>query len=79
MKKRSAAQIILRWLIQRDVVAIPKTVRKERIVENFDIFDFELGGEDMQKIATLDMKESSFFSHRDPETVKRVSGVKLDI
>ena len=67
---KSVAQVILRWLLQRGVVAIPKSVRKERIVENFDIFDFELGAEDMAAIGTLDTKTSSFFDHRDPAMVK---------
>jgi 2,5-diketo-D-gluconate reductase A len=76
---KSVAQVILRWLTQRGVVAIPKSVRKERIVENFDIFDFELNMEDMEKIAALDTKESLFFSHRDPEMVKWIGTRKLDI
>jgi 2,5-diketo-D-gluconate reductase A len=76
---KSVAQLILRWLTQRGVVAIPKSVRKERIVENFDIFDFELSMEDMEKIAALDTKESLFFSHRDPEMVKWIGTRKLDI
>jgi len=67
---KSVAQVILRWLTQRGIVAIPKSVHKERIVENFQIFDFELDQEDMNKIATLDTKQSLFFSHRDPEMVK---------
>jgi 2,5-diketo-D-gluconate reductase A len=68
--KKTVAQIILRWLIQRGIVAIPKSVRKERIEENFDVFDVELSPEDMEAIATLDRKESSFFDHRDPAMVK---------
>jgi 2,5-diketo-D-gluconate reductase A len=76
---KSVAQVILRWLTQRGVVAIPKSVRKERIIENFNIFDFELSQEDMEKIAALDTKESLFFSHRDPEMVKWISTRKLDI
>jgi diketogulonate reductase-like aldo/keto reductase len=76
---KTVAQVILRWLTQRGVVVIPKSVRKERIVENFDIFDFELSSEDMDAIISLDMKVSSFFDHRDPELVKRLGTVKLDI
>jgi 2,5-diketo-D-gluconate reductase A len=69
---KSVAQVVLRWLTQRGVVAIPKSVRQERIVENFNIFDFELSPEDMDAIATLDTKTSLFFDHRDPEVVKRL-------
>lgn len=76
---RSAAQIVLRWLTQRGVVAIPKSVHKERIVENFNVFDFELTQEDMEQIAALDTKESCFFSHRDPAMVKWLCGVRYDI
>lgn len=76
---KSVAQVILRWLTQRGVVAIPKSVRQERISENFNIFDFELGLEDMDRIAALDTKESLFFSHRDPEMVKWIGTRKLDI
>lgn len=70
---KSVAQVILRWLTQRGVVVIPKSVRKERIIDNFNIFDFELGEEDMLSIATLDTRTSSFFDHRDPEMVIRLS------
>lgn len=76
---KSVAQVVLRWLVQRDVVVIPKSVRKERISENFDIFDFELSHEDMESIALLDTKQSLFFSHRDPEMVKWIGNRKLDI
>jgi 2,5-diketo-D-gluconate reductase A len=77
--KKSVAQVILRWLTQRGVVVLSKSVHKERIVENFNIFDFELTSQDMSAIAMLDTKTSSFFDHRDPEAVKRLSSVKLDI
>ncbi|SFR16547.1 aldo/keto reductase [Desulfoscipio geothermicus] len=76
---KSVAQVVLRWLTQRGVVAIPKSVHKERIIENFNIFDFELSQEDMERIATLDTKKSCFFSHNDPEIVKWLSSVKYDI
>jgi 2,5-diketo-D-gluconate reductase A len=71
--RKSVAQVIVRWLTQRGVVAIPKSVRKERMAENFAIFDFELSAEDMTAIASLDTKESLFFDHRDPEKVKWLS------
>lgn len=67
---KTAAQVILRWDMQRNVVAIPKSTHIERMEQNFDIFDFELSEEDMEKIATLDKKQSSFFSHYDPKMVE---------
>jgi len=73
---KSVAQIILRWLIQRGVVAIPKSVHKSRMAENFNIFDFQLSSEDMEEIATLDRKKSSFFDHRDLEFVKWLGTTK---
>ncbi|HEX8100613.1 MAG TPA: aldo/keto reductase, partial [Actinomycetota bacterium] len=73
---KTVAQVILRWLTQRGVVAIPKSVWKERIVENFQIFDFELSAEDMAAIASLDTKQSAFFDHRDPEIVKMIGTAK---
>jgi len=76
---KSVAQVILRWLTQREVVVIPKSVRKERMVENFNIFDFELGQEDMEAMTALDTKQSLFFSHRDPVMVKSLGTRKLDI
>ena len=72
---RSVAQVVLRWLIQRDVVVIPKSVHRERMVENFDVFGFELSDADMEGIASLDRGESSFFDHRDPEMVNRLSAM----
>lgn len=76
---RSIAQIVLRWLTQRGIVVIPKSVQKERIRENFNIFNFELGTGDMEAIGTLDMKTSSFFDHKDPEIIKWLGSRKLDI
>jgi len=76
---KSNAQVILRWLTQRGIVAIPKSVRKERIEENFNIFDFELSIEDLKAIKSLDTKTSSFFDHRDPEIIKWMGSRKLDI
>ncbi len=73
---KTVAQIILRWLTQRGVVAIPKSVHKERIVENFDVFDVELTPADMAVIAALDTKKSSFFDHRDPAIVKMLGEAK---
>lgn len=67
---KSVAQVILRWEIQRGIVVIPKSVRKERMQQNFDVFDFTLSDEDMKVMATLDRKESSFFSHYDPNIVE---------
>lgn len=70
---KSIAQVIVRWLTQRGVVAIPKSVRKERMLENFNVFDFKLSSEDMEAIKTLDMNTSAFFDHRDPNMVKWLS------
>lgn len=67
---KSVAQVVLRWLIQREVAVIPKSVKKERLIENIDVFDFELSGKDMSDIQALDTKESLFFSHRDPAIIK---------
>ena len=70
---RTVAQVILRWLTQRGVVAIPKSVRRERMEENFQVFDFDLTPEDMDAIAKLETGASSFFDHRDPNMVKLLS------
>jgi 2,5-diketo-D-gluconate reductase A len=75
---KSAAQVVLRWLIQREVVAIPKSVHDERIAENFDVFDFELTSDEMEAISELDKDESQFFDHRDPEIVKRLGEAERD-
>ncbi len=74
---KSVAQVVLRWLSQRGIVAIPKSVRKERMAENFAIFDFELDQDDVAAIAGLDRKASSFFDHRDPAMVKWLGTRKL--
>ena len=76
---KSVAQVVLRWLAQRGVVAIPKSVRKERIEENFNIFDFELSADDMGAISTLHQKTSLFFDHRDPAMVKWLGERKLAV
>lgn len=74
---KSTAQVILRWLIQRNVVVIPKSVHKERMIENFNIFDFELSADDMDKIKSMDTEKSLFFSHSDIELVKLLFSIKV--
>lgn len=76
---KSVAQVVLRWLIQRGVVVIPKSVHKERIIENMQVFDFNLTDDDMKAISLLDTKKSLFLDHRDPETAKWLGTVKFDI
>lgn len=73
---KTVAQVILRWLTQRNIVVIPKSVRKDRMAENFDIFNFELTQEDMDAIRQLDVGTSLFFDHRDPAMVKFLSEAK---
>ncbi len=67
---KTAAQVMLRWNLQRGVVVIPKSVHKERMEQNLDVFDFELTAQEMAQIAALDTKTSSFFSHADPKMVQ---------
>lgn len=74
---KSVAQVILRWLTQRGVVVIPKSVRKERIKENFDVFDFRLNNEDMEAIQTLDTGTSLFLDHRDPEVARMLGTLRF--
>lgn len=76
---KSIAQVVLRWLIQRGIVVIPKTVSKERMVQNFDVFSFELSTEDMEQIKTLDSATSQFFDHRDPAMVKWLGERKMNL
>jgi 2,5-diketo-D-gluconate reductase A len=71
---KSVAQVVLRWLTQRGVVAIPKSVKPERMAENIDIFDFQLTDEEMASIATMDTGASLFFDHRDPAMVAWLNG-----
>ena len=66
---KSVAQVVLRWLIQRGIVAIPKSVRRERMEQNLDVFDFTLTDDEMTRIASMDTASSLFFDHRDPAMV----------
>lgn len=75
---KSVAQVVLRWLTQRGVVAIPKSVRPERMAENIDVFDFELTDEQMAAVAALDTGSSLFFDHRDPVMVNRLGTHRLE-
>ncbi len=74
---KTIAQVVVRWLTQRGIVAIPKSVRKERMAENFNSFDFQLNTEEMEAIKTLDTNASAFFDHRDPKMVKWLGERKL--
>jgi len=76
---KSVAQVILRWLVQRDVVVIPKTVSKERMIENFNVFDFQLDEQDMELIKSIDTGATAFLDHRDPEVAKWLGTVKFEI
>ncbi|MEW9873591.1 aldo/keto reductase [Arthrobacter sp. HS15c] len=75
---KSVAQVVLRWLIQRDVVVIPKSVRPDRMAENLDVFNFELTDEEMNLIAALDTETSLFFDHRDPKMVSFLGQRRVD-
>ncbi|MEV6689133.1 aldo/keto reductase [Streptomyces sp. NPDC051130] len=74
---KSVPQVVLRWLVQREVVVIPKSVRADRMAENFDVFDFALTEADMARIAGMDTGRSLFFDHRDPAVVSRLGTARL--
>ncbi|WP_269934631.1 aldo/keto reductase [Serratia liquefaciens] len=76
---KSVGQVVLRWIYQRDIISLAKSVRMERIEENINILDFELSEEEMEKITALDTATSAFFSHRDPAMVEWLTGRKLDV
>ena len=76
---KSVGQVVLRWIYQRGIVSLAKSVRKERMEENINILDFELSPEDMLQITALDTATSAFFSHRDPAMVEWLTGRKLDV
>jgi diketogulonate reductase-like aldo/keto reductase len=77
--KKSVAQVILRWLVQRGIIALAKSTRKERMIENISVFDFELSAKDMAAMTTLDTKTSCFFDHRNPDMVKWLGNRKLNV
>ncbi|MFC6171856.1 aldo/keto reductase [Loigolactobacillus jiayinensis] len=74
---KTTGQVILRWLLQRGITVIPKSVHQQRMAENFDVFDFELSAADMATMAGLDKGESQFFDHRDPVTIEQIFGSSL--
>lgn len=74
---KTVGQVILRWLLQRGITVIPKTVHAARMQENIDVFDFELSAAEMQTIASLDQQTSQFFDHRDPVTIEQIFGASL--
>ncbi|GAA1598731.1 aldo/keto reductase [Kribbella hippodromi] len=75
---KSVAQVVLRWLVQRDVVVIPKSVRPDRMAQNLDIFGFTLTDDELKQIAALDTGDSQFFDHRDPAMVISLGGLRID-
>ncbi|END9090884.1 aldo/keto reductase [Yersinia enterocolitica] len=76
---KSVGQVVLRWIFQRGIVSLAKSVRKERMTENINVLDFELNHEEMLQITALDTATSAFFSHRDPAMVEWLTGRKLDV
>jgi diketogulonate reductase-like aldo/keto reductase len=75
---KSVAQVIIRWLVEQEVVVLAKSVKPERMRENFNVFDFNLSDEEKKQIATLEQGESQFFSHADPEMIRWMAGRKLN-
>lgn len=76
---KSVAQVALRWQLQREIVCIPKSVKRERMEQNFDVFDFTLSDDEMAQIAALDEHESTFFRHHDPKTVEMICGLARNV
>lgn len=76
---KSVAQVALRWLTQRGVVCIPKSTHKERMAENFHVFDFQLSTEEMERIKSLDLGTTAFYSHDNPNDVERLNGIRYNI
>lgn len=76
---KSIAQVVIRWLVERDIVVLAKSVNPERMKQNLDIFDFELTDEDKAQITTLDSNDSQFFSHADPDMIKALTSRRLDV
>ena len=76
---KSVAQVVLRWLLQRGIVCIPKSTKKERMEQNLDVFDFELNGDDMALIAALDTNTRAFFDHRDPAAIERLTNLVRNV
>ena len=74
---KSTGQVILRWLLQRGITVIPKSVHPQRMAENINVFDFDLSADDMKTMASLDKGESQFFDHRDPVTIEQIFGSSL--
>lgn len=76
---KSVGQVVLRWIFQRGIISLAKSVRKERMEENINILDFDLSSDDMLQITAIDTATSAFFSHRDPARVEWLAGRKLDV
>ena len=77
--RQTVAQVVLRWLLQRGVVCIPKSTHRDRMEQSFDVFDFALGDDEMVAIAALDTGRSAFFDHHDPATIEWMSGLVRNV